>query len=149
VLTTLSRVVELRRVTAADTADLRRLVLRGGRPVALPGDDDPAAVHVGAFEGDALLATGNVRREPAPWAPHEPAWRLRGMATAAERRGQGLGRLVLDALVEHCRSHGGGELWCNARTPARSFYLRAGFAEVGEEWVDPEIGPHVRMRRPL
>jgi GNAT superfamily N-acetyltransferase len=139
--------VEVRRVQPAETAALRRAVLRGGRPVPLPGDDDPNAVHAGVYDGEQLLATGNVRREPAPWAPDVPAWRLRGMATAEGHRGQGLGALVLDALVEHCREQGGGELWCNARTPARTFYLRAGFTEVGEEWVDPEIGPHVRMRR--
>ena len=121
-------------------------MLRAGRPVALPGDDDPTVVHVGVYEGDRLLATGNVRRDPAPWAPDVPAWRLRGMATEEDRRGEGLGAQVLAALVEHCRQEGGGELWCNARTSARSFYLRAGFVEVGEEWDDPELGPHVRMR---
>ena len=71
------------------------------------------------------------------------------MATDDGRRGQGIGTRVLAALVDHCRAAGGGELWCNARTGARTFYARAGFTEVGEEWVDPEIGPHVRMRRPL
>ncbi|HUR52152.1 MAG TPA: GNAT family N-acetyltransferase [Mycobacteriales bacterium] len=141
--------VTVRQVAAADTTDLRRRVLRGGRPVALPGDDDPTAFHVGAFDDDRLVGTGNVRREPAPWAPDEPAWRLRGMATEEDRRGTGVGERVLAALVAHCRERGGGELWCNARTPARSFYRRAGFTEVGEEWVDPEIGPHVRMRLDL
>jgi predicted GNAT family N-acyltransferase len=136
-------------VTAADTADLRRRVLRGGRPVALPGDDDPTAVHVGVYDGERLIATGNVRCEPAPWAPGVAAWRLRGMATEEGRRGEGAGERVLAALVAHCRDNGGGELWCNARTPARTFYARAGFTEVGEEWVDPEIGPHVRMRMAL
>jgi predicted GNAT family N-acyltransferase len=140
-------VIEVRPVSAADTAELRRQVLRAGRPVARPGDDDPTAVHVGAFDGDVLVGTGNVRREPAPWAPGVPAWRLRGMATADSRRGEGIGALVLAALLDHCGQEGGGELWCNARTGARTFYARAGFAEVGEEWVDPEIGPHVRMRR--
>jgi predicted GNAT family N-acyltransferase len=142
-------VLEVRRVTAQDTADLRRRVLRAGRPVALPGDDDPTAVHVGVFDGDQLVGTGNVRREPAPWAPQVPAWRLRGMATEEDRRGQGIGERVLGALVAHCRAEGGGEVWCNARTPARTFYRRAGFTEVGEEWEDPEIGPHVRMRLTL
>lgn len=136
---------ELRVVAAADTADLRREVLRGGRPVPLPGDDDPSAVHLGWYDGELLLGTGNVRREPAPWVPDVAAWRLRGMATVADRRGEGVGAAVLAALVAHCREHGGGRLWCNARTPAQRFYERAGFVSVGEPWTDPEIGPHVRM----
>lgn len=135
-------------MAGADTEELRRRVLRGGRDLpADPGAEH--AFHIGAYEEGLLLGTGNVRREPAPWAPAVPAWRLRGMATEPSRRGEGLGAAVLAALVEHCRARGGGELWCNARTPARSFYVRAGFTEVGDEWVDPEIGPHVRMRRQL
>jgi hypothetical protein len=38
-------------------------------------------------------------------------------------------------------AEGGTVVWCS-RTPARRFYERAGFAAHGEEWVDPEIGPH-------
>ena len=137
----------LRVVTAADTVELRRAVLRSGRPVALPGDDDATVHHLGLYDGDRLLATGNVRREPAPWAPGVPAWRLRGMATVADRRGEGLGAQVLQGLLAYCAREG-GEVWCNARTPAQSFYERAGFEVVGEPWDDPELGPHVRMRLP-
>ncbi|MCW2599529.1 MAG: GCN5-related N-acetyltransferase [Frankiales bacterium] len=137
-------------VTAADTADLRRTVLRGGRPVALDGDDQPA-FHIGVYDGDVLLATGNVRVSPAPWAPAEPAWRLRGMATAEGQRGRGVGAQVLDALVDHCRAEGGGVLWCHARTPAQRFYERAGLVTRGEPWDDgdPVMGPHVVMWRRL
>jgi GNAT superfamily N-acetyltransferase len=135
---------EVREVAPAETAELRRQVLRGGRPVALPGDDDPA-FHVGVFEDGVLVGTGNVRRDPAPWAPDVPAWRLRGMATDPGHRGRGVGAAVLDALVAHARAHGGGVLWCNARTPAQRFYERAGLVTRGEPWMAPEIGPHVRM----
>lgn len=141
-------VLILREVTAVDTAALRRQVLRGGRPVPLPGDGDPA-FHLGLYDGDVLVGTGNVRREPAPWAPEDPAWRLRGMATAPDRRSQGVGATILEGLTAHCRAEGGGLLWCHARTPAQRFYERAGFVPIGEPWVDPEIGPHVRMWIPL
>jgi ribosomal protein S18 acetylase RimI-like enzyme len=67
------------------------------------------------------------------------------MATADDQRSRGVGRLVLDGLLAHCRSHGGGVFWCNARTPAQAFYERAGLQVIGEPWVDPEIGPHCRM----
>ena len=134
----------VREVTAAETADLRRAVLRAGRPVALPGDDQPA-FHLGVYQAQHLLGTGNVRPEPAPWDLTSAGWRLRGMATADGQRGAGVGRLVLDGLLDHCRRHGGGLLWCNARTPAQRFYERAGLQVIGEPWVDPEIGPHRRM----
>jgi GNAT superfamily N-acetyltransferase len=138
----------VREVAPGVTADLRRQVLRGGRPVELPGDADPA-FHVGVYDGELLLGTGNVRVEPAPWDPSRPAWRVRGMATAPEHRGRGVGARVLDALIAHARARGGGVLWCNARTPAQAFYERAGLVTRGDPWVDPDIGPHVQMFRHL
>lgn len=137
----------LREVTAEETADLRRQVLRGGRPVALPGDDVPS-YGLGVFVDGVLVATGNVRREAVPGAPTGDGWRVRGMATADGHRGQGHGRAVLDGLLAHVAANGGGPVWCNARTPARAFYERAGFVVTDEPWDDPEIGPHVRMVRP-
>ena len=134
----------MREVQPADTVELRRQVLRGGRPVALPGDADPA-FHLGVYENGLLLGTGNVRVDPAPWDPDRPAWRLRGMATAPEHRGRGVGALVLEGLIRHARAQGGGVLWCNARTPAQAFYARAGLVTRGDPWEDPEIGPHVVM----
>jgi len=69
------------------------------------------------------------------------------MATRPEGRGQGLGRAVLDALLAHVAEHGGGVVWCNARTAAVTLYRRAGFTVHGEEFVVPGIGPHLRMWR--
>jgi len=140
----------LREVNAHDTAPLRRDVLRAGSPVAVFPDDHDA-FHLGVYDGHVLVGSGNVRLDPAPWEPDVPAWRIRGMATATSHRGQGVGTLVLDGLLTHCRttSAAPGEvvLWCNARTPARPFYERAGFVTRGEPWVDSAIGPHVVMWR--
>jgi GNAT superfamily N-acetyltransferase len=138
--------MDVRPIAPADSADLRREVLRGGRDVPLPGDESPAH-HVGVYDGPLLVATGNVREEPATWLPGEPAWRVRGMATDPAHRRRGAGALVLHALVAHVTAHGGSVVWCNARTPAKSFYQRAGLVTRGQEWVDPDIGPHVVMWR--
>jgi GNAT superfamily N-acetyltransferase len=138
------RGVQVREVTAAQTAELRRKVLRGGRPVELEGDSDPA-FHVGVYDGELLLGTGNVRVDPVPWDAGRAAWRVRGMATEPAARGRGVGAMVLAALMAHARAHGGGVLWCNARRPAQAFYERAGLVARGDPWVDPEIGPHVVM----
>lgn len=140
--------LELRAVTATETANLRRQVLRGGRDVPLPGDESPAH-HVGVFAGDDLVATGNIRPEAPPWDPERPAWRIRGMATWPESRGRGAGTLVLEALVGRIRDTGGGLVWCNARVTVVPFYERAGFVVRGEPWEEPDIGPHVVMWREL
>ncbi|MDE3087317.1 MAG: GNAT family N-acetyltransferase [Acidobacteriota bacterium] len=142
---------------------LRAEVLRPGLPAdlsAYPGDDDPDSRHVavrhdpegpvvavGSLLADmppAFLAEGPT--VPAP-ATAERWWRIRGMATAADRRGEGLGRQVLDALLDAAARAGGGVVWCNARAAALDFYLRAGFEPVGEVFEEPLIGPHRAMRR--
>ena len=138
----------VRVVPAAATRDLRSRVLRAGG--ALP-EDLPDAVHLAlAAEGGRVLACGAVRAEPPVVAlpgADGPSWRVRGMAVEPDLQGTGLGAQVLDALVAHVAAAGGGLLWCNARTPAQSFYARAGLATAGEVWVDPAIGPHVVMWR--
>jgi ribosomal protein S18 acetylase RimI-like enzyme len=67
------------------------------------------------------------------------------MATDAGARGRGLGGAVLAALIEHAREHGAARVWCNARTPARAFYERAGFHVTSEEFEIAPIGPHFVM----
>ena len=69
------------------------------------------------------------------------------MATAEDRRREGVGTALLDAVIDHVRRCGGGLLWCNARTPAVSFYEGAGFATRGESWDVPDIGPHIAMEQ--
>ncbi len=69
------------------------------------------------------------------------------MATREDLRRLGIGGAVLEAAISHAAEHGGGLLWCNARVPAVTLYLRAGFVEDGEAWIDPVIGPHVVMWR--
>jgi len=124
-----------------------------------PGDDNPLAVH-GAVrsEDGALRSVGSLLpEEPAPWVAAWPGtppvaaggrwWRIRGMATEPAWRGRGLGRSVLELLLERAAAAGGGTVWCNARVPALGFYRRAGFRSIGEVFEAPGIGPHVVMWR--
>lgn len=139
-------------VPASETFALRHRVLRAHQPieaVALPGDDDPDTGHFAAYDEEGrVVGTATVRREAPPEDWGEPdGWRLRGMATDEALRSQGIGRAVLDAAIAHVAEHGGGLFWCNARTPAVSFYERAGFVTRGERWEDPDIGPHIQMWR--
>ena len=138
----------VQRVTAAETFPLRQRILRPDETAdALstpPGDGE--AVHLAAVEDGTVVGTAVVMREAAPWTRFgEVSWRLRGMATAEEKRRQGIGAAVLCAVLEYVELHGGGLLWCSARTSARSFYERAGFVSRGDTWDEPNLGPHVMM----
>jgi ribosomal protein S18 acetylase RimI-like enzyme len=145
-------------VPAWTTWPLRQEVLRPGRAVrdcVYPGEDDPRAAHGAALRtsvspgGDlTVVAVGVVMPEAPPWdGDIDDGWRLRGMATRSDSRGRGLGRQVLDLLIGHVASRGGGLVWCNARTPALGLYERAGFLARGDVFELPEIGPHLVMWR--
>jgi GNAT superfamily N-acetyltransferase len=146
--------VTVARVAPDVTYPLRHRVLRAGQPassVHLTADDDAAtAAFAARTAAGEVVGTAIVTPEPCPWQPDRAgAWRLRGMATDPAWRGTGVGRRVLAGVLDHVRAKGGALIWCNARTPARRFYERAGFVVHGDEWVDPVIGPHVAMGRDL
>jgi len=139
-------------VAAPETFALRQRVLRPHQTpdeMALPGDDDPETAHFAARPPDGtVVGTASVRRQAPPWDPGDAgAWRLRGMATAPEMRGMGVGARILGAVVDHVAGRGGGLLWCNARTAAVSLYERGGMQTRGEVWEEEAIGPHVAMWR--
>jgi len=141
-------------IGAADTWPLRKRILRPhqeGDAVVLGGDDDPRTLHVGARDADgAIIGVATISPQPCPWAPDRTgAWRLRGMATAEDLRGHGVGARVLEAALDHARAQGAELVWCNARVGALDFYRRAGFVEAGERYVDPDLGPHAPMQLDL
>lgn len=142
------------RVAPPVTYPLRARVLRSGEPperahLAVDELADTAAFAATDPDG-GVIGTAIVYPEPCRWAPERPgAWRLRGMATDERRRGTGVGAAVLGAVVDHVATEGGALIWCNARVPARRFYERAGFVAHGEEWDDPDLGPHIAMWREL
>jgi ribosomal protein S18 acetylase RimI-like enzyme len=136
------RPVTVRPVPLTDTRPLRKAVLRPYQSLEELASHEPAdAVALGAFdERGQLLAVGLVGAEGG-----RGSWRVRGMATAPEARGQGIGTAVLEALIEHAREHGATRIWCTARVPARSLYERAGFRVTSEQFEVERIGPHYTM----
>jgi len=57
-----------------------------------------------------------------------------GLAVAAECRGEGIGRLLMEAAKDRVRSSGAQALWLDAyehRAGAGSFYAKCGFRKVG------------------
>ena len=141
---------EVRPITAAETRPLRHAVLRPGQSfeqTVYSRDDHPETLHLGAFDGDRLVAIASLYREARPHKSGRSGWRLRGMATDPDRLGRGFATAVLAESVAHVAAGGGGELWCNARVSALGFYLRCGFEVDGDEFDIDGIGPHVVVTR--
>jgi predicted GNAT family N-acyltransferase len=70
------------------------------------------------------------------------------MAVAASSRHSGVGRAVLEALLDAARSRGEREAVLHAQLSAAPFYERAGFTRRGPEFDEAGIA-HVEMLRAL
>ncbi len=145
--------IEVVRLTSADTHDLRHTVLRIGTPsnvVVFDGDEDPTTFHVGVRVDGELTAISTWLARRHPDRPERPAYQLRGMATTPVRRGCGDGTRTLDAGLAACVELGADLVWARARVSALDFYRRRGFETVGGEYVDPTTAlPHRDIVRSL
>ena len=113
-------------------------------PVAMEWDGaDAQAVHAVARNRFGLaLATGRLLQ-------HAPGvGRIGRMASIQAVRGSGVGRSVLDALIETARARGDTEVMLHAQTSAQGFYARAGFVPVGPVFEEAGIA-HIEMSRRL
>ena len=113
-------------------------------PAALEWDAaDANCVHALARNRLGLaLATGRML-EHAPGVA-----RIGRMAVDQNLRGSGVGRAVLDALLQAARERGYCEVVLHAQTSAAEFYRRAGFVERGPEFDEAGIA-HIEMGRAL
>ena len=138
----------VKEITARQTYPLRHAVLRPQQTLAecvFPGDDGDGAFHLGGFLCDRLIVIASVmkeREERFQIFTSKNQFRLRGVATAINVRGNGCGSAVLNACVERCWAEGGETLWCNARTSAAEFYQKKGFSTLPQEFEIPSVGPH-------
>jgi YbgC/YbaW family acyl-CoA thioester hydrolase len=113
-------------------------------PAEMEWDDaDDSAVHAVAFNRlGRALGTGRMLE-------HVPGVAKIGrMAVAAASRHSGVGRAVLDALLQTARERGDRQAMLHAQISAVPFYERAGFVRRGAEFDDAGIA-HVEMTRAL
>ena len=138
-------VVEL---TSTQTHSLRLAVLRHNVPtkaVVFAEDDMPGAIHLGVTVEGQLVAISS-------WIPRPyrdaPAMQLRGMATAHEFQGTGLGGLLLAAGCTRAAGVGHRVIWARARDSALGFYERHGFVVDGDGFIDAatQLPHHVVLR---
>ena len=128
-----------------DLVDLRTRVFvdEQGVPPEIEQDDrDAGAVHVLSRDGSGrVVATGRLLVDGARAS-------IGRMAADASVRGRGHGAAVLAELHRQAVLRGVREVELHAQVSARRFYERAGYAAVGEEYLEAGIA-HVTMRRTL
>jgi len=104
---------------------------------------DRSCVHAVAFNRLGMaVATGRLLQ-------HAPrVARIGRMASTQTLRGSGVGRQVLEALMQAARERGDTEVLLSAQTSASAFYTRAGFMPRGPVFEEAGIA-HIEMARAL
>ena len=132
-----------------DIVKLRAEILRPGLPIEdaiFPGDDEKTTFHFGAFDADQCLCCLTLMLNEND---SDPAYQLRGMATAESAQGKGIGKELMMHTYKHLAQNSATQnLWCNARIIAVGFYRKLGWRVVGEEFHIQGVGPHYKMITP-
>jgi YbgC/YbaW family acyl-CoA thioester hydrolase len=113
-------------------------------PADLEWDDaDVDAIHVVAFNrlGQGVATGRLLQQEPG-------VARIGRMAVNRMLRGSGVGRQVLQALLDAAAARGDREAMLHAQRSAAQFYLGMGFTPRGAQFEEAGI-PHIEMARPL
>jgi YbgC/YbaW family acyl-CoA thioester hydrolase len=106
---------------------------------------DTAAMHAVVYNRlNMPLATG--RLLVAGPEHGQKVAQIGRMATQRALRGAGLGRSVLDALVQSAVARGDREVILHAQRSAAPFYATAGFTQRGEPFDEVGI-PHIEMAK--
>lgn len=141
--------MDVKRISPEDTYILRNQILRPkGREddYTFPGDHDEQTFHLGAFVDHKLVSITSFYFQEHPKIDQPHQYRLRGMATLASHRKQGLSKALIKTAIPIVKQNFCGVLWCNAREAAVGFYENIGFEAVGEFFTLPEIGQHLLMK---
>ena len=102
---------------------------------------DGDALHLVALREGRLIGTCRVIVE-------DGVGRLGRMAVEPELRGQGIGAEILDEAERVSAAAGADRMRLHAQLQACSLYERAGYAAVGEVFLEEGI-EHVTMEKPL
>jgi predicted GNAT family N-acyltransferase len=144
--------MEVKQIDAKDTYEIRQKVLRPGKPIEackFSGDNDEMTFHLGAYVNDTLVSVASFYMDNHPKIDAPYQFRLRGMATLPEFRGQGMSSALLRTAFPLIKKNHVKIVWCNARKSAVGFYQKVGFTTIGEPFDIEDIGPHLLMQKNL
>lgn len=136
----------VKRISAEETFDIRKKVLRENIPLpyVFDGDYDNDTIHLGAFIDDVHVGVASFMKVQLEGFKGQH-YQLRGMATLPNYQGQGIGRALLQSAEEILKGLKCDMIWCNARLVAQIFYEKNGYHILGEEFQINHVGPHYKM----
>ena len=98
---------------------------------------DYISEHLLLRRDSTILGTGRLYH-------HKGIWYLGRMAVLSNLRGKGLGRLILDGLLERAQEQGAQSVTIHSQVSVAEFYKKMGFQSRGQEFEEADI-PHLEM----
>ncbi|HUH25727.1 MAG TPA: GNAT family N-acetyltransferase [Flavobacterium sp.] len=137
--------IQIKKISADETIDLRHEVLRSGMPKeesVFEGDYDEDTLHLGAFDKEKLVGVITFHHKKTNTFKAHPIYRLTGLAVLEEYRGKGIGKKLIEKGIDKVSKHESVFLWCFARDFAVHFYEKLGFLLKIQQVIIPNIGSH-------
>jgi GNAT superfamily N-acetyltransferase len=107
------------------TWQLRRDVLYPGEyKHNMEMEEDNHGYHFGAFKDNNLVAVVSLFQNGSEF-------QFRKFAVNASVQGMGIGKTLLNYMMDFAIAEGATKIWCNARSTAIGFYARFGFVQTG------------------
>jgi predicted GNAT family N-acyltransferase len=128
-----------------DAFAVRRAVFveEQGVPEDLEIDEhDPEATHFVAYDDGTAVGAARLR------GVDDETAKVERVAVLAERRGEGWGRRLMDAVEATAREAGFDRVTLHSQTHAADFYDYLGYERHGDVFYEADI-PHVEMDKPL
>lgn len=134
--------IHIEQITHQLTWRLRQQVLYPDNAIGdMAMNEDEEGIHYGAFVENKLAAVVSIFGKG-------PDIHIRKLAVDRSLQQKGIGCRLLQYITNRATENGATHLWCNARAPAASFYLKAGFKLTGETFTSNGID-YVIMNKPL
>lgn len=105
---------------------LRREVLYPNSPMyEMELEEDNYGYHFGAFRENDLVGVVSLFQDGTDF-------QFRKFAVVEHAQGTGVGKALLNYIMDFAIAEGAQRIWCNARTSAVGFYLLFGFERTGK-----------------
>jgi GNAT superfamily N-acetyltransferase len=116
--------MQIREISLEEVWKIRQEVFWPNEPLDfIKMEKDPEGVHLGLFDPHLLSVVSLFR------AGNEIQFRKLGTLDAFQ--GRGYGTHLMNHILEIAHQEGLNRIWCNARTPKKSFYEKLGMRETG------------------
>lgn len=140
--------IQIRKITAAETYPLRHKILRKNEPIekcVYPFDTADSTVHFGLFENNILLGIISVFETKKEVFNDKKQFQIRGMAVLENHQKNGYGATLVKHTMTYLQKEQEFLIWFNARIIALGFYEKLGFEKIGTEFEIVPIGMHYIM----